>query len=55
MRKLTYRLADGTVVNSYDEAIASKQIFTGVMVDIIEEYDENRLTDKQKANRRKLG
>ena len=55
MRKLTYELANGIVVKTYDEAVASGQIFTGKMVDIIEEYDDSRLTDKQKTNRRKLG
>lgn len=54
MRKLAYELADGTVVNTYDEAVASGQIFKGIAVNIFEEYDDNRLTDKQRANRRKL-
>lgn len=54
MRKLVYKLADGTVVTTQAEAKASGQTYKE-MVEIIEEiFDENRLTDAQRARRRSL-
>ena len=54
MRNMMYRLATGQMVSTQAKALGSGQKFEVVMETIVEPYNEDRLTDKQKANRRKL-
>lgn len=54
MRNLVYKLADGSVVKTQAEAKASGQTFKMICVNITENFDDNRLTEKQIARRRSL-
>ena len=47
MRNLTYKLADGTMVNTFNEAKASGQSYTVVLKDV--ERAKVLLSDKRKA------
>lgn len=54
MRNLVYKLADGNVVKTEAEAKASGQAFKAVCENMIENYNTDRLTEKQAARRRSL-
>lgn len=54
MRKLVYKLADGTVVKTLAEAKASKQDYKDIVITIEREFDDSNLSDSQRARRRRL-
>lgn len=52
MRKLLYKLTDGTVVGTMAEAKASGLEYSAVFEEIVTE--SSRMTEKQRANRKSI-